>query len=1633
MFGQNKTFGSSSFGSTSTTGGSLFGSSNQNKSSIFGSSSGTTNTGGGLFGSANKPAGSLFGGNTQQSTSIFGSPQQQNTGSSIFGSNQNKSIFGSSTTNTGSTLFGGSSSSTNTGGSSLFGNSSNQTTGGLFGGGSVVNGTTIKFEPPVGQDTMMRNGSTQSISTKHMCITAMSKYDSKSIEELRIEDYIANRKTPGSGTTTGGGLFGGASTTTQSGGLFGSNTPQKSLFGSTNTASPFGSGNNNAGSSIFGNTSNQQSGSLFGSKPATGGLFGSNTGTSTFGQTNTGGSLFGNTQQQSGGSLFGNNSQPQQQTGSLFGNTSNTGTSLFGGQPQQSGFSFGGSGTTFGQPAASNAGTSLFGNTNTQAAGTSLFGSKPATSGFGFGITATTTTNNAFGQPAASGSLFGSTATKPGGLFGNTNTGTTGTSLFGSQPAANTGTGLFGSTTQPANSIGGFGLGAQQQVAVAQPQVAPVPVIGVTADVLQMQANMKSLQSQLTAAPYGDSPLLKYNASLNEGETGDAASAKRQIRFLAAKKAGSDVKEKSSFISNSISKVMGDLSPAVNNKKSSDVTNDLNYTSKEAPPTLGRGLRTSATNNTSIIGNTSLNDTSVVNRTLDTALEASLNGSSNRLGVRGSVRKSNLKQLDLSVLSDASKYTLNVAAEANDPDALPLLQNSANNEPSVETPQNHPIRNVIERQQDRDRQPPALNLDETSDETSMNRSAITTSATSVVTAQTSLSDNDKSICGVRLTKSDYFTIPSIAEMRSLVKDGVVVIEDGLTIGRSSYGSVFWPGRIELKDVVLDEIVIFRHKEVTVYPNEDEKPEEGQGLNKPAEVTLERVWYTDKKTKKEIRDVVELAERGWREHLERQTIRMGASFKDYRPETGSWVFRVEHFSKYGLADDDDEPMDVAPPSENQPLQPINMNTSPRDVQSQVQRQRIRKLDVSSQQIASDSEIAVLPPLPPRANHIGLGGGIDHDAQQLANVTIEYQVDDGEQPEKKPKIEMLIDLEYESSKYLKHILDVKSIPKCVEAQHRFTGGISETKTIGYKKSKYIDLALVKGRSCRVGWSAMGTIVCSAQPEDNQILWGTVDRGSDVKQGTLRSMLLTTMMLSESRRKGPPSTVGENEYEKLSSNFIAYNSNYDDLLETYYTIASEDGYESHRLVWKLCSALFPKSRDGDWMFQRGENVAEWLQSITKIHKRNVPNSDKAGKVWQELTLGNKMAAFEIATEENMLNLASSIYAYSICPETTVHCYRKQIEVWQEKNVLHHLEPSLLKCYLVLAGMSYKEWLVNGKKHTINCLEGLHWTQALGIHMWYIRGWKGLEDAYAEYRVDVDAKRAHSNTGDLYGELIKLAVESQHSVEVVLDCAAGESPHDHFLMWHVWCILHNVGYRTMSKSAETRLHRSYAAQLENADLVKYAIFVLQHIENDSERAGAVQAVLERVASSSTSESLEELMMDCFIQPEWIADAQYTAFKSLDDSGQLFELALRAKNFREAQNLFVNSVAPTAIVIGDFETLRIACRLLKPYENLIPEWGARGQIYSEFCDLLRLTQNDEADEDVQNKIRSIENRLHAPIFNTSVQKIALQTIARHLFEYRVEADEIPDWSRLLGPRQTQKILRDIAPAANGHLTIDFD
>jgi len=77
------------------------------------------------------------------------------------------------------------------------------------------------------------------------------------------------------------------------------------------------------------------------------------------------------------------------------------------------------------------------------------------------------------------------------------------------------------------------------------------------------------------------------------------------------------------------------------------------------------------------------------------------------------------------------------------------------------------------------------------------------------------------------------------------------------------------------------------------------------LNRKATVTLDRVWPNDKTTKQPITNPDRIAATNFVVKLQRACAKLNTQFVDYRSDTGSWVFNVEHFSKYALVDSDDE--------------------------------------------------------------------------------------------------------------------------------------------------------------------------------------------------------------------------------------------------------------------------------------------------------------------------------------------------------------------------------------------------------------------------------------------------------------------------------------------------------------------------------------------------------------------------------------------------------------------------------------------------------------------------------------------------------------------------------------------------------
>ncbi|XP_055893194.1 nuclear pore complex protein Nup98-Nup96-like isoform X2 [Biomphalaria glabrata] len=893
MFGQNKPTGFAGFGTTTSFGG--FGQS----SSTFGSTGsafGSQTPGGGtsLFGASGTTGGAgtgLFG---QSSGTGFG--QQQGTGAFSFGSATGSStpggLFGgASQTGTGSSsLFSTPSTATGFGaaktGFSGFGSTPSQTsTGGLFGTnpgatpslfsgatsafGSVGGGTTIAFNPPSGQDTMMKSGITTNISTRHQCITAMKEYENKSLEELRFEDYNANRKAKQAGAPSTGSLFGQAQPTqpaASTGFVFGSGLTTGLQQSSTTGFGAFGSTNSSSAAStfstnrpLFGTTTTTQSGFGFGSATGT-------QSTSLFGGAATR-PLFGTTTQPSlTGSFFGSSaasaaSNPvgfgtSTQSGGLFGASKPTGF----GTATTSTIGFGTGTNLFAKP-ASTASTFGFGtNTSTTGFGATsggLFSMKPNT-GFGTATTGSLgLTGSSFGfgsglSTSSTASTFGSTQAKPFGGFN-----------FSSGPSI--GSTGFGNTLGTGNTAGTFNIGGA------------TTTLGTSVPATSQAPNSPHLLA-LASSPYGDNPLF-WNLKQQSKERREDA-----------------------------------LKPTNPNAQKAVLSSANQYkvstrpTAKIKPKSLHSLIAGGKTQLFEGLEDDEFSfgeDTFVPRKSVKKLV----------------IRKSGSKSSDMSssLHSDAAgDYCSQVKDLSNNKSLPPPITRPLNMSQNDNT-----LDNEAEALQVHKTPPPVRQITD-SQNTSLDDSIVTNlgggnnnrlSAADTTTSFLNTSDLDASCLpvdrstphptGVTLTRPGYFTIPSLDEMMSYLDENGDCVVDNFTVGREGYGTIFFPGETNVAGMNLDEIIHFRRKEVVVYPDDDKKPPLGQGLNKKAEITLDFVWPTDRSTRKPINSPERLKMINYAHKLEETTAKLGAKFIDYRPETGSWVFQVYHFSKYGLLDDSDE--------------------------------------------------------------------------------------------------------------------------------------------------------------------------------------------------------------------------------------------------------------------------------------------------------------------------------------------------------------------------------------------------------------------------------------------------------------------------------------------------------------------------------------------------------------------------------------------------------------------------------------------------------------------------------------------------------------------------------------------------------
>lgn len=701
----------------------------------------------------------------------------------------------------------------------------------------------------------------------------MKEYESKSLEELRLEDYQANRKGPqnqvGAGGTTG--LFGSSPATSTATGLFSSSTTNSGFAYGQNKTTGFGTSTTGFGTNpggLFGQP-NQQTTSLFSkpfgqttSTPNTGFSFGT---TSTLGQTTTNPmGLFGGTQASQPGSLFGTATNTS--TGTPFG----TGTNLFG----QTSTGFGAVGSTlFGNNKLTTFGTSTTSAPSFGTANGGIFGNKPTltlgtntnTSNFGFGTNTGGTT--LFGNKTGPGTLGTGLSTGFGTALGAGQA-----SLFGNNQTkigGPLGTGAFGAT----------GFNAATATLGSGAQAAPVALTDPNASAAQ-QAVLQQHINSLTYSPFGDSPLFRNPMS--------------------------DPKKKEERLK--------PTNPAA--QKALTTPTHYKLTPRPATRVRPKALQTTGTAKSHLFDGLDDDEPSLANGAF--------------------MPKKSIKKLVLKNLNNSSLFSpVNRDSEdLSSPSEFPENGERFNflNKPVDENHQQdgdddslvsrfytNPIAKPIPQTPESagNKHNSSSGVDDTIVALNMRaalRNGLEGSSEETSFHEESLQDDREEIenntyhmhpAGIILTKVGYYTIPSMDDLAKITNDKGECIVSDFTIGRKGYGSIYFEGDVNLTNLNLDDIVHIRRKEVIVYLDDNQKPPVGEGLNRKAEVTLDGVWPTDKTSRCLIKSPDRLADINYEGRLEAVSRKQGAQFKEYRPETGSWVFKVSHFSKYGLQDSDEE--------------------------------------------------------------------------------------------------------------------------------------------------------------------------------------------------------------------------------------------------------------------------------------------------------------------------------------------------------------------------------------------------------------------------------------------------------------------------------------------------------------------------------------------------------------------------------------------------------------------------------------------------------------------------------------------------------------------------------------------------------
>ncbi|QLQ77912.1 hypothetical protein HG537_0A01590 [Torulaspora globosa] len=763
-----------------------------------------------------------------------------------------------------------------------------------------------------------------------------------------------------------------------------------------------------------------------------------------------------------------------------------------------------------------------------------------------------------------------------------------------------------------------------------------------------------------------------------------------------------------------------------------------------------------------------------------------------------------------------------------------------------------------------------------------------------------------------MNNSGYWCSPSPEQLANLTEEQLTAVPNFL-IGRKGYGSITFQYDVDLSGFannieteLFGKVVIFNsNKTVEVYADESKKPPIGCGLNVPAIVTLNNVYPIDKKSKKELRDEANSNE--VQVLVRRLKNLRNMDFISYNPFGGVWTFKVNHFSIWGLTNEEDAEIDEQEVKNAQEGTNIDENVGYPNA-----RRSLAQTKMNQEMLPGtfESQNKDFPPVElTQRELIGVQQSNNSDLESVTPPESDFLV------EEKPYEPDINESDFEgmltepafntSSNWVEQLQLAGSNLKSVFAG---TSDVSTDANSGIELLfNEFNENLRKEKEAKkerrminynfANFSSDSSLLIKASNRTSGVRSHVIPMSSFREPAFFEALFSKHFSLCEFTNRQ------SNNYPTVTDSHLLFKDIAD--------LCSPSSMEY--TLWSLCSVLFDEIKlnytvqdssveEALLKNERHKQICSWIVGQTKdeIDARIKNETDALEIIFLYLLKNDVANACKMALKSQNGHLAVLLATLGSNDARIRDLAAGQLKRWRTCG--QRVSPAIARIYKLLAGDEVNEKLLNEREK-----DSISWLSLLGANLYY-----GKIDELSLKEVVARATRASVSKEHDFRYTVFMLYGLQESIEFAFEELKNAiSPLDYSIPWHIAQILRFGKEGAISDRINDKLTSDYVGQLRVCQLHKEALFAASFYSNDSAAKQHIQSIVYHeipiLSSATNKDILQRLRIpDCLIQ-------KAAALKHRYDGDHLreAECLIKAEAFEEAEKVVIESVAPMLIING--------------------------------------------------------------------------------------------------------------------------